>query len=410
MNNGVSLAIASIAGLVAISLFYYIFRAHLPKKILFYAIFFYMLRLSIGVFHYLYFFDGEYLNSTNSDFYYLAEYIWMFESMDVFSQGLSGDMEADLVQGYADSNKNYEMLLAMSLIFLIGGKKILSVATLNSLVTILAAYILYFISYRVNKNIKNASFCFFIVCLQPFEIITSILARDTAGQFLILYAVFLVVFYYRLGIFKIFITILASWLSSLHREVYFFIPLISGFASSFIYDLIYNFNRFKKSNLVILLFIAFFGILTINYLIEVFLGRFLDINFLSKIVGLPISFFYALVGPFPWSQIFMDVPGVEFHLPQYLTSSFNICFYISLILFLSNKSPNEMQLVIIIFFLLYFLSGTLVYGGKHTVYYSIAIPLLAILDIHSNKFLLLQRFFMITMGFIILTLMYDNLL
>ena len=155
MNNGISLAIASIAGLIAISLFYYIFRAHLPKKILFYAIFFYLLRLSIGVFHYLYFFDGEYLNSTNSDFYYLAEYIWMFESMDVFSQGLSGDMEADLVQGYADNNKNYEMLLAMSLIFLIGGTKILSVATLNSLVTILAAYILYFISYRVNKNIKN---------------------------------------------------------------------------------------------------------------------------------------------------------------------------------------------------------------------------------------------------------------
>jgi hypothetical protein len=236
------------------------------------------------------------------------------------------------------------------------------------------------------------------------------MARDAFGQFLILYAVFVVVSLNKLGLTKIISTILVSWISSLHREVYFLIPLLAGFTSNFLYGLVYNFKKFTKSNLLVFFFLLLFGVISFSFLIETFLGRFLDVNFLSKIATLPISAFYALVGPFPWTQIFMDVPGVEFHLPQYFTSVFNICFYTSLILFFANHKPNELQFLIILFFMLYFVSGVLIYGGKHTVYYSIAIPLLAILDIHSSKRIFFERFFMVSMGFIILSLMYDYLL
>ena len=57
---------------------------------------------------------------------------------------------------------------------------------------------MYLISMRVNNDAKNAIFCFLITSLQPFEMITSILSRDTFGQMLVLYSAFLLVFFSQL--------------------------------------------------------------------------------------------------------------------------------------------------------------------------------------------------------------------
>ncbi|URQ66853.1 hypothetical protein M9C83_01260 [SAR86 cluster bacterium] len=407
MNNGTSILIATSGGLIAIFFFYFMLQKYFVVSILKYALLFYLIRLSIGIVHYLIFLEPDYFRHSSSDFSYLDEYMWLFDSMDMFAAGTAGTADADTVAGYAAENKNYEMIYLMSFLFYFGGVKALSVATFNSLVTVYAAFLIYFISLKINENSRNAIFCFLIVLLQPFEMITSILSRDTFGQMLVLYSVFLLVFFFSSnGLFKIVIIGFASWVSSLVREVYFLIPLIVGIGTNIVYSVIYNFRNFKKSNLIAFIF-ALIGLVALTpILIEIFLGRFLNVDFLSKIIALPVSFIYSVVGPFPWTQVLYQVTGYEYHIPGYLTSVFNLTLFLSLLIFLVNIRPSRSQFMILLIFSLFYLSGILVYGGKHTVYYSIAVPLLALFDSNSRIFIFFSRFIMVFIFFLILNFIY----
>ena len=313
LNNFLSLVISSSGGFFAVLLFYFMFKRDLSLNILYLALFCYFFRLTIGVVHYLYFFDPDYFLINFSDFTYLNEYIWLFESLEVFSSGLSGEMDQTLVEGYEVQNKNYEMIFLMSLLFYFGGTKALTIATFNSLITTFSAFLLYFLSLKINKNKLNAYFCFFIVAIQPFEIITSIMARDNFGQFLIIYSVFLVIFFFDRNLLKLVFILVSSYLSSLVREVYVFIPLIAGGAGNFVYSLIYSYRRFRKSSLIILALVMLVSAAGASFLINTFLGRFLDQDFFSLILSLPTSIIYSLIGPFPWTQFLAKVQGYEFH-------------------------------------------------------------------------------------------------
>lgn len=407
MNNGTSLLIATSGGLIAIFFFYFMLQKYFVMSILKYALIFFLIRLTIGIAHYLFFLEPDYFRHSSSDFSYLEEYMWLFDSMDMFAAGTAGTADADTVAGYAEQNKNYEMIYIMSFLFYFGGVKSLTIATFNSLVTVYAAFLVYLISLKINENSRNAMFCFLIVLLQPFEMITSILSRDTFGQMLVFYSVFLLVFFFSSnGLFKIAIIGFASWISSLVREVYFLIPLIVGFGTNMVYSVIYNFRNFKKSNLIAFIF-ALIGLVALTpILIDTFLGRFLNIDFLSKFFQLPVSFIYSVVGPFPWTQVLYQVTGYEYHIPGYLTSVFNLTLYLSLLIFLVNNRPSRLQFMILLIFSLFYLSGILVYGGKHTVYYSLAIPLLALFDSKSRIFIFFTRFIMVFIFFLILNFIY----
>jgi len=406
-NNGLSFFIATFGGLTAILSFYYILRKHLVKSLLKLALIFFLARLSLGVLHYLLFFDSNYFFVNYTDFDYLDEYLWLFDSMDMFAAGTAGTADADTVAGYADQNKNYEMIFLMSFLFYFGGTKALTVATFNSLVTVYAAFIVYLISIKVNKDVKNGIFCFLIVLIQPFEMITSILSRDTFGQMMVCYSAFLLVYFFSAnGLLKLLAIAVASWVSSLVREVYFLIPLVTGVGSNLLYSLIYHFRSFKRSYALVFLFATIGIVLLSPILIETFLGRFLDVNFIEKIVRLPISAIYSFVGPFPWTQVLNQVTGYEYHIPGYLTSVFNITIFLGLIIFLANKRPTRLQFMILLIFILFYLSGILVYGGRHTVYYSIAIPFLALFDLNSRMSLFLIRYIMVFILFLILNFVY----
>ncbi len=283
----------------------------------------------------------------------------------------------------------------------------MTVATFNSLITVYAAFLVYLISIKINKDVKNAIFCFLIVLIQPFEMITSILSRDTFGQMLVFYSIFLLVYFFSANsLLKLLVIAVASWISSLVREVYFFIPLVVGVGSNLVYSVIYNFRSFRKSYAIIFLFAIIGFVLLAPILIDTFLGRYFNINFIEKIIYLPVSAIYSFVGPFPWTQVLDQVTGYEYHIPGYLTSVFNITLFLGLIIFLANKRPTRLQFLILLIFILFYLSGILVYGGHHTVYYSIAIPFLAMFDIKSRIFLFLIRFIMVFILFLILNFIY----
>jgi hypothetical protein len=407
MLNLYSLIISYISGIVAIICIYFFLEKNLQQnKLLLFACIAFSLRMFVGVIHYLYFFEPDYLRSYSSNFDYLAEYVWAIDSMNIISGTLDGSVDADSAEASAAIaiNKNYEMLFFMSLLFYFGGEKVLVVSSFNSLVVILSAFLIYKISFFIRNSKKIAFFCFVLVSLQPMEFISSILARDIFGQFLIIFSLYLMVSFFKTKYLKYLVTLLASLMTSLVREVYALIPLITLFMPRILAEIWTGYVSKKTLMGGILLIIIL--ILTFDFILNNILYRFLDKDFISLFLSLPVSLVYAIVGPFPWTQIFLQPPGYEFHVPQYLTSVYNFTLILSTIFYFIKYKASKLDYLILVYVLLFFFSGILVYGGKHTTYYSVAIPLLVLFDKDSKLSLFFIRFFLIFMFWVLMNIIY----
>ena len=407
MLNFNSLVISYIAGLSAIFCMYlFINYDERQYKLLFFAFVLFSIRMVVGVVHYLYFFEPGYLSSFSSSFDYLAEYVWAIDSMNLISGTLDGSISADNEQALTarSLNKNYEMLFFMSLLFYFGGEKVLVVASFNSLIVIFSAFLIYKISFSIKKNKNISFFCFVLVAIQPMEFISSILARDIFGQFIIFFALYLLLSFYHTKYLKYFFVLVASLLTSFVREVYALIPIVTLFMPTLIFDISKGFISKK-----ILIGITAFILLTIvsyDFIINNIFYRFLDKDLISLILQLPVSLVYALVGPFPWTQIFLQPPGYEFHIPQYMTSIYNFALIAGTISYFLKFKVKKIDYLILVYVFLFFFSGILVYGGHHTTYYSVAIPLLVLFDKDSKLSLFFARFFLIFMFWVLMNIIY----
>ncbi len=407
MLNVNSLFISYIAGLAAIYCMYLFISFHEKQyKLLVFAVICFSLRMFVGVVHYLYFFESDYLFSYSSTFDYLDEYVWAHDSMSTISGTLNGTIDADDA-GAAQArsmNKNYEMLFFMSLLFYFGGEKVLVVASFNSLIVIFSAFLIYKISYSLRKSKKIAFFCFILVALQPMEFISSILARDIFGQFIIIFSLYLMLSFFHTGYLKYFFVLIASLLTSFVREVYALIPVLAIVMPAILNEISNGFIS-KKTLIGIVLFIAL-AIISYDFVINFILYRFMEKDFISLILQLPVSLVYALVGPFPWTQIFLQPPGYEFHIPTYLTSIYNFTLIITTSLYFLKYKFKKVDYFILTYVFVFFLSGILVYGGHHTVYYSVAIPLLVLFDKDSKLSIFFIRFFLIFMFWVLMNIIY----
>ena len=407
MMNLYSLVISYLSGLVAITCIYFFLDYDAKQiKVLFFAIIFFSLRMFVGVIHYLYFFEPDYLTSYTSNFDYLAEYVWAIDSMNIISGTLDGTVDPDGEEASTAIalNKNYEMLFFMSLLFYFGGEKVLVVSSFNSLIVIFSAFLVYKISFFIRQNKQIAFFCFVLVSLQPMEFISSILARDIFGQFLIIFSLYLMISFFNTKYLKYLITLLASLITSFVREVYALIPLITIFVPRILTEI--RSGYISKKTLIGFLFVLVFFLVAYDFILSNILYRFLDKDFISLFLSLPVSLVYALVGPFPWTQIFLQPPGYEFHIPQYLTSVYNFTLILSTIFYFLKYKASKLDYLILVFILLFFFSGILVYGGKHTTYYSVAIPLLVLFDKESKLSLFFMRFFLIFMFWVLMNIIY----
>ena len=405
--NLYSLIISYFASLFAISLMYFLLEKRLKqKKLLLFSYLIFSIRFLVGVFHYLYFFEPDYLFEYISNFNYFDDYIWLNDSMTMISRTLDGTIAADNEQAITarEINKNYEMIFFMSLLFFFGGEKVLVVASFNSLIAIFSAFLVYKISFSLRQSKRVAFFCFILVALQPMEFISSILAIDIFGQFIVILAIYLILSVYHTVYLKYIITLIASLLTSFVREVYALIPIFTIFIAPLLNELTKGF--ISKKSLISILLIFIIAIIGYDFVINKILYRFLDQNFLSLIFQLPISLVYSIVGPFPWTQIFLQPPGYEFHIPQYLTPIYNLALIFGTLKYILKYKLQKTDYLILSFVFLFFLSGILVYGGRHTTYYSIAIPLLVLFDKNGKLSLFLIRFFLIFMFWVLMNVIY----
>jgi hypothetical protein len=407
LNNFFSLMITATAGIVGLATFCLLIKPYIKPSLVLFAIIFYLIRLLIGTVHYLYFFDGNYLLNSTSSLDYLFEYMWLFDTMDNISGGLSGALDADQVFDPAE-NKNYEMIYFMSFLFLLGGTKILSIATFNSLAGILSALLVFIIAREIGRTNKEATFAFVITALQPFEMFTSIFARDTFGQLIVFLSIYLVLVEPSRRYLKYILIALSAYISGFVREVYLIIPIFIAVFNKSSYALVHSFHAFPKKNLIYLFIVIFAGALLSPIIGEQVFSRFLEKDFLLLIFQLPISLIYSLVGPFPWTQFLLEVPGWEFQFSGYLTSVFNVTLIYGAGLFFLNNRLKENEWLILLFILIYYLSGILVYGGKHTVYYSLITPLLALFFMNQSLSKFYLSFFMVLNIFLLANILYIN--
>ena len=114
MNNGSSILIATSGGLIAISFFYIMLQKYFVPSILKYALIFFLIRLVIGIAHYLFFLEPDYFQNSSSDFSYLEEYMWLFDSMDMFAAGTAGTADADTVAGSVAKELRARRLMIIS--------------------------------------------------------------------------------------------------------------------------------------------------------------------------------------------------------------------------------------------------------------------------------------------------------
>jgi len=236
------------------------------------------------------------------------------------------------------------------------------------------------------------------------EFISSILARDIFGQFIIIFAMYIMLCFFSLGISKYIAILFASILSSFVREVYALIPIAAYIMMVLTSDITKGF--ISKKTFFGGISVIFLSILGYEFVLNNILYRFLDQNFISLVIQLPVSLVYALVGPFPWTQIFLQPPGYEFHIPQYLTSIYNFALIVTTTSYLLKFQLKKVDYFILSYVFLFFLSGILVYGGHHTTYYSIAIPLLVLFDKDSRLSLFFIRFFLIFMFWVLMNIVY----
>lgn len=408
LNNFSSLIITAIAGIVGLIIFCLLLKPYCKISLIWLAIVFYLIRLIIGIIHYVYFFDGSYLSDSTSKLDYLFEYMWLFDSMENIAGGISGNLNADQIYDPTD-NKNYEMIFFMSFLFFLGGTKILSIATFNSLVGIFSALLVFIIAREIGRTNKEATIAFIITSLQPFEIFTSIFARDTFGQLIIFFSIYLVLVAPSRPYLKYLLIALSGYISAFVREVYFIIPIIVALFNKLTYSLVHSFHTFPRKNLIYLFIIIFVGALLTPYIVDLVFSRFLDKDFFSLIINLPISFIYSLVGPFPWTNFLLKVDGWEYLFSGYLTSVFNLTLMYGAALYLLNNNLKENEWLILFFILLYYMSGILVYGGKHTVYYSLITPLLALFILRPTLLKFFLTFFIFFNIYLLANILYLNI-
>jgi hypothetical protein len=234
----------------------------------------------------------------------------------------------------------------------------------------------------VTRKIVSATFL--IALLQPFGIFSSIMWRDSVGQ-LFLVAGSLLIFQFRGGLLEIGKAIIGCFMLMLLRNIY----LVTGILAIIVR--LTSQARGRKAAiyprfavLVVFLIASYLYVSDLSLSFYTFEGnRFTySKDSFSIIKGLAI----ALVGPFPWTQIFDPaVPGREYLLADIFQAMFSLSILFLLLRGLVRKKipwREQPYLTIISLVLMIMTLGMLSHG--HVSYVAVATVLLLPLIPHLN--------------------------
>ena len=372
-GNLLSLLIASIAGVVSIIYTVLLLSPFQKYKVLTITLSFYLIKLGVGVFVFMFFIDTTYFTSNTDSLNYFFEYDWMHESLILVSDAWNERYPLYVSDYFVLVNKNAYMFQLFGGLYYFGGTHALNIAPYNALFMFLSSMLIYILTLSIWGNPKYALAALVIASLQPIHLISSSMDRHSVGLFLVLLSFFLIIYTSRNTLINIFLMLSAGTIASTMRTPYFVIPIIV-----FIYKSLDYLNKRNFLMYFLIIGIALFGMYS-SY--DYMFSRIIEstqMNIFDKIVRFPILLVRSLIGVFPWNQILDPVPSREILIQYMLQAPYNITMlYFSLRYILTYKVSRTVKSVFL-YAILFYLSGVIA-TENHIDYLSMSIPILAVI-------------------------------
>ena len=384
-STEITLASTFICGFVALA-FVLCMSKHermLNDKLILFALLVFTVRVFIGVLHYCLVFGVDYFGEFSPQFQYLPDYEWLHNSMSAIASDWVSYGFGSLPDNYLLIHKNVLLHPYLSLLYyLTGNNHYLNITVVNALHSALVAFLVSSLVFSDGHS-KTLKAVFVVALFQPFGLFSSIMWRDSVGQFFLVYGALLItqLLDFRGKLYRILVGSL--FMFSL-RNIYLPIGLIAGFAS----------ELYKKK----IGTIRVIGSLVFASILPFLLSRFSagvfgfydfqskDLAFNHDFWGLIRRFSIGFTGPFPWTQIFdPNISGREYLLQDVFQAIFAMVVYYLICLAFVNRQIvlNTSSRLLLLLVFMVTIVGFLGYG--HIPYTTVStillLPLIPRLDI-----------------------------
>lgn len=308
-------SLACIAGLIVIS------RAHytrlLGRSFTAVVLLVFVVKIAIGVGHYLYFFEPNYFSQPLGFFAWIYDFGQLEEAM----RSISAFWHA---YGFVDVprspivEKSWILAVYHALLYYLNNAYFLNFVPWASFHTLLVGFLIASLALQRGATPRQATAAFALAGLQPLFLYADLPQRDMVGQFFVVLAVYLVVHSLDKRIQLALVLPVALVLVYAQRWAYPFVVVGAVLLALLLVR--------RKVGLALVLL----GVLLLTWsqlsteLIDLTVGNYssssqfaVDALPITSIARLPAAVIVGVVGPFPWTQVF-EVQDAFIHLPPSL--------------------------------------------------------------------------------------------
>lgn len=329
-SNALSSFIWSSISFLLITIFSTIILFKNTKWIRFFALSF-ILKILIGILHYLYFIDPDYFQTGiyNS---------LTFEYEEVFNQIITtahDKLNHDIFyyKYYEGGVTHQEIISFICIPFMFFGDYAMTIAPINAFSSLLISMNLILLSrFKFQYSNKSVKPIALITAYFPMTLISSLLYRDIVGLTLMSIGLILILFSKR-TITQYLMLIIACYLFYLHRTMYPVILLLAFLINAVInqnykskeWDFFYKVATVIVSIVLLPIIITYFNTETNQNMV----ATGLNVNFFTFLIKMIVG----LIGPFPWINflLYKTFPANAYQLQDYFQGTLNITIVVTII-------------------------------------------------------------------------------
>lgn len=312
-----------IFAIITILMAYLIFHS---KQLVGFYLLAYIVKLLIGVIHYLVFIDADYFASGHSmKLHHEFQAVLQTVEMIVDGKQITGVFSFIFPQ-YIPHEELWNIIAVP---FYYTGTYLLNIVPINAFASLFAAMNVLLVDKCVRgKSYNQPKILRYLVAYFPVTLITSYYFRDMVG--LSLMSVGLVLLSLSKNMFqKVLMLVVTCYLFYLQRNAYVLVPILM-----FLFDYLLLGN---KKNILIKIIAVFICIMAVPFAYSLFETE-STLKYVSgstkwPIYMLPFKLIVGLIGPFPWSNFLKwhTFPEVSYYLGDYCMAVINIGLLITVV-------------------------------------------------------------------------------
>lgn len=313
-----------IFAIVTILMAYLMFRS---KQLVGFYLLAYIVKLLIGIFHYLVFIDADYFASSGNSMKLHHEFQAVLQTVEMIVEGKQITGVFSFI--FPHYIPHEELWNIISVPFCYTGTYLLNIVPINAFASLFAAMNILLVDKYVGGNDYNPSKILrYLVAYFPVTLITSYYFRDMVG--LSLMSVGLVLLSLSRNILqKVLMLVVACYFFYLQRNAYVLVPVLLLLFDYLLLE--------KEKNVLIKIIAVIICIIAVPYTYVLFETE-STLKYVSEstkwpIYMLPVKLIVGLIGPFPWSNILklQTFPEVSYYLGDYFMAVINIGLLITVI-------------------------------------------------------------------------------